>query len=109
MSGKTKLTEDEYDELLKPLTKELAALARWVQETGRTSGHIGRTAVTYELIPDAAYIAAIDLGGTKVRVAIADLACVIDTVQLPVPVQAPIQPVKCEPVAGMAVSTAEVL
>jgi predicted NBD/HSP70 family sugar kinase len=47
----------------------------WVQETGRTSGHIGRSAVTYELIPDAAFIAAIDLGGTKVRVAIADLAC----------------------------------
>ena len=47
----------------------------WVQETGRTSGHIGRSAVTYELIPDAAYIAAVDLGGTKVRVAIADLAC----------------------------------
>ena len=35
MSGKTRLTEDEYDELLKPLTKELAALARWVQETGQ--------------------------------------------------------------------------
>jgi predicted NBD/HSP70 family sugar kinase len=47
----------------------------WVRETGRTSGHIGRSAVTYELIPNAAYIAAVDLGGTKVRVAIADLAC----------------------------------
>jgi predicted NBD/HSP70 family sugar kinase/biotin operon repressor len=46
----------------------------WVQETGRTSGHVGRTAVTYELIPDAAYIATVDLGGTKIRVAIADLA-----------------------------------
>jgi len=46
----------------------------WVRETGRTSGHIGRTAVTYELIPSAAYIAAVDLGGTKVRVAICDLS-----------------------------------
>jgi polyphosphate kinase 2 len=35
MSGKTKLSEDEYEELLKPLTKELSALARWVQETGQ--------------------------------------------------------------------------
>jgi polyphosphate kinase len=35
MSGKTDLTQDEYEELLKPLTKELAALARWVQETGQ--------------------------------------------------------------------------
>lgn len=46
----------------------------WVRETGRTSGHVGRTAVTYELIPSAAYIAAVDLGGTKVRVAICDLS-----------------------------------
>lgn len=47
----------------------------WVQESGRTSGHIGRTAVTYELVPTAAFIIAVDLGGTKVRVAIADLSC----------------------------------
>jgi hypothetical protein len=39
----------------------------WVRETGRTSGHVGRTAVTYELMPDAAYIATVDLGGTKIR------------------------------------------
>ena len=37
-----------------------------MRETGRTSGHVGRTAVTYELVPDAAYIAAVDLGGTKI-------------------------------------------
>ena len=46
-----------------------------MRETGHTSGHVGRTAVTYELVPDAAYIAAVDLGGTKIRLAIADLAC----------------------------------
>lgn len=46
----------------------------WVVETGRTSGHVGRSAVTYELEPAAAYIVAVDLGGTKVRVAICDLA-----------------------------------
>jgi polyphosphate kinase 2 len=33
MSGKSKLTELEYEELLKPLAKELAAMARWVSET----------------------------------------------------------------------------
>jgi polyphosphate kinase len=33
MSGKSKLTELEYEELLKPLAKELAAMARWVAET----------------------------------------------------------------------------
>ncbi|MDH3659362.1 MAG: ROK family transcriptional regulator [Alphaproteobacteria bacterium] len=47
----------------------------FVKVTGRTGGHIGRTAVTYEIVPSAAYIIAIDLGGTKVRVAIADLSC----------------------------------
>ncbi|WP_419911656.1 ROK family transcriptional regulator [Hoeflea sp.] len=47
----------------------------WIRETGRTSGHVGRTAVTYEIVPDAACIAAVDLGGTKARAAIADLSC----------------------------------
>jgi len=46
----------------------------WVQESGRTGGHVGRTALNYELVPDAAYIVSVDLGGTKVRVAISDLA-----------------------------------
>ncbi len=47
----------------------------WIRETGRTSGHVGRAAVTYEIVPDAACIATVDLGGTKARAAIADLSC----------------------------------
>ena len=47
----------------------------WIRETGRTSGHVGRVATTYEVVPDAACIAAVDLGGTKTRAAIADLSC----------------------------------
>lgn len=47
----------------------------WIRETGRTSGHIGRSAVTFEIVPDAACIAAVDLGGTNARAAIADLSC----------------------------------
>jgi polyphosphate kinase 2 len=35
MSGKTVLTRDRYEELLKPLTKELSDAARWIQETGQ--------------------------------------------------------------------------
>src|SRR5512133_2773772 len=35
MSGKTVLTDDEYDELLKPLADELSGMARWVSETGQ--------------------------------------------------------------------------
>jgi len=33
MSGPTKLSEDEYLELLKPMAKELSAMARWIAET----------------------------------------------------------------------------
>ena len=35
MSGKSKLSRDQYEVLLKPHTKELSALARWVAETGQ--------------------------------------------------------------------------
>jgi predicted NBD/HSP70 family sugar kinase/biotin operon repressor len=70
ISKQTGLSKQTISEIVRQLEIE-----GWVRETGRTSGHIGRTAVTYELVPDAAYIAAVDLGGTKVRVAIADLTC----------------------------------
>ena len=45
----------------------------WVRETGRTKGAVGRTAITYELVPEAAYVIGVDLGGTKVRTALVDL------------------------------------
>ena len=35
MSGKSKLSEEQYEELLKPLAEELSAMARWVSETGQ--------------------------------------------------------------------------
>ena len=35
MSGKSSLSQGEYEELLKPLGKELSAMARWVSETGQ--------------------------------------------------------------------------
>ncbi|MEQ8698501.1 MAG: ROK family transcriptional regulator [Bauldia litoralis] len=47
----------------------------WVQVHGQTSGSVGRTAVTYEIRPDAAYVTGVDLGGTQLRMAIANLAC----------------------------------
>ena len=34
MSGDSKLSEEEYAQLLKPLAEELSAMARWVSETG---------------------------------------------------------------------------
>src|SRR5438045_970006 len=33
MSGKSSLTDEDYEELLKPMGKELSAMARWVSET----------------------------------------------------------------------------
>ncbi|MCY4302682.1 MAG: ROK family transcriptional regulator [Aestuariivita sp.] len=45
----------------------------WVRIVGQTAGHVGRRAVVYEIAPDAAIIASVDLGGTKVRVAVCDL------------------------------------
>ncbi|MGY3670919.1 ROK family protein (plasmid) [Marinovum sp. KMM 9989] len=49
----------------------------WIIETGRTAGHVGRTATTYELVPQAAFVCGVDLGGTKVRTAIIDLTCTV--------------------------------
>ena len=69
LAKQTGLSKQTISEIMRQLEDE-----GWVQETGRTSGHVGRTAVTYELVPSAAYIAAVDLGGTKARVAICDLS-----------------------------------
>lgn len=49
----------------------------WIIETGRTAGHVGRSATTYELVSDAAFVCGVDLGGTKVRAAIIDLTCTV--------------------------------
>lgn len=49
----------------------------WVQTVGRTEGNVGRRAVIYEIVPDAALVASIDLGGTKVRVALCNLSGII--------------------------------
>ena len=70
IAKQTGLSKQTISEVVKVLEQD-----GWVQETGRTSGHVGRTAVTYELVHEAAYIVAVDLGGTKVRVALTDLAC----------------------------------
>ena len=35
MSGDSKLSEEEYEELLEPLARELSRMARWVAETGQ--------------------------------------------------------------------------
>ena len=47
----------------------------WAHVTGRTNGRIGRTALNYELRRDAAFVFGVDLGGTKIAAALADVAC----------------------------------
>ncbi len=49
----------------------------WVRAVGRTEGHVGRRAVVYEISPSAATVASVDLGGTKVRVALCDLTGIV--------------------------------
>jgi predicted NBD/HSP70 family sugar kinase len=51
--------------------------AGWIRVHGQARGAVGRTAVTYEIRPDAAYVAGIDLGGTQLRMAIANLASAV--------------------------------
>ncbi|WP_180897755.1 ROK family transcriptional regulator [Martelella soudanensis] len=70
ISKQTGLSKQTVSEIVRQLEVD-----GWIRESGRSSGHIGRTAVNYELVPDAAYIASVDLGGTKARAAILDLAC----------------------------------
>jgi predicted NBD/HSP70 family sugar kinase len=72
IAKQTGLSKQTISEIVRVLEHE-----GWVQETGRTSGHVGRSAVTYELVYDAAHIVAVDIGATKVRVALTDLACQI--------------------------------
>lgn len=45
-----------------------------VRPVGRTSGSVGRTAVLYELSPDGGYCLGVDLGGTKLSAAFADIS-----------------------------------
>ena len=70
IAKQTGLSKQTISEIAASLEKD-----DWIRETGRTSGHVGRSAITYEIVPDAACIATVDLGGTKVRAAIADLSC----------------------------------
>lgn len=51
----------------------------WVQTVGRTEGNVGRRAVVYEIVPDAALVASVDLGGTKIRVALCNLSGAVVT------------------------------
>lgn len=68
LAKRTGLSKQTVSELVRLLEE-----GGWIQETGRTSGHVGRSATTYELVPRSAVLAVVDLGGTKLRVGLADI------------------------------------
>ena len=68
----TKISKQTASEVVRELEDD-----GWVRIHGQTSGSVGRSAVTYEIRPEAAFVGGIDLGGTQLRMAIADLACAV--------------------------------
>ncbi|WP_377831128.1 ROK family protein (plasmid) [Bradyrhizobium lupini] len=64
----TGLSKQTISEVMRDLERD-----GWVHEDGQIQGTVGRSAVTYALRPDAAFVLGIDLGGTKLHVALADL------------------------------------
>lgn len=45
----------------------------WLRVRGQTQGAVGRSAVTYEIQQDAAFVLGVDLGGTKIHAALANV------------------------------------
>lgn len=64
----TGLSKQTISEVMRELERE-----GWVREEGQIQGAVGRSAVTYAIRPDAAFVLGIDLGGTKLHLALADL------------------------------------
>src|SRR5450432_3965519 len=64
----TGLSKQTISEVMRDLERD-----GWVVENGQIQGSVGRSAVTYALRPDAGFVLGIDLGGTKLHVALADM------------------------------------
>src|SRR3954464_6362130 len=64
----TGLSKQTISEVMRDIERD-----GWVHEDGQIQGNVGRSAVTYALRPDAAFVLGVDLGGTKLHVALADL------------------------------------
>ncbi|TDN63164.1 ROK family transcriptional regulator [Paraburkholderia sp. BL10I2N1] len=66
--------------LSKQTVSELVSMLEdrgWVREVGSVQGKLGRTAVTYELNPEAGYVGVADMGGTRLKLGIADVSGVL--------------------------------
>ncbi|ACM38541.1 MULTISPECIES: ROK family transcriptional regulator [Rhizobium/Agrobacterium group] len=69
LAKKTGLSKQTMSEVIRTLET-----AGWVRVKGIVSGKVGRSAVTYEVAPDAGFVIGMDIGATTIRVAIADIA-----------------------------------
>ncbi|WP_283136222.1 ROK family transcriptional regulator [Rhizohabitans arisaemae] len=64
----TGLSKQTVNEIVRQLEAE-----GWVSKHGMSQGEVGRRAATYSMQPDAGYVIGVDLGATKLRVALSDL------------------------------------
>lgn len=64
----TGLSKQTISEVVRALERE-----EWLTVTGRTSGGVGRSAVTYEVPARRAVVFGADVGGTRIQAALADL------------------------------------
>src|SRR5258708_9956945 len=64
----TGLSKQTISEVMRDLERD-----GWVVEDGQVEGSVGRSAVTYAVRSEAAFVLGIDLGGTKLHIALADL------------------------------------
>lgn len=69
LAKKTGLSKQTMSEVIRTLEE-----SGWVRVKGVVSGKVGRSAVTYEVAPDAGCVIGVDLGATTIRVAIVDIA-----------------------------------
>ncbi|GII92631.1 ROK family transcriptional regulator [Sinosporangium siamense] len=65
----TGLSKQTVNEIVRQLEAE-----GWVSEHGTSQGDVGRRAVTYSMQPGAGFVIGVDVGATKLRVALSDLA-----------------------------------
>ncbi|OLP42296.1 ROK family transcriptional regulator [Rhizobium oryziradicis] len=68
LAKKTGLSKQTMSEVIRTLEE-----SGWVRAKGVVSGKVGRSAVTYEVVPDAGCVIGIDLGANTIRIAIVDI------------------------------------
>ncbi|MDQ0455864.1 ROK family transcriptional regulator [Rhizobium paknamense] len=68
LAKKTGLSKQTMSEVIRTLEE-----SGWVQVKGIVSGKVGRSAITYEVSPEAGFALGVDLGATTVRLALVNI------------------------------------